>query len=254
MFSKNRFFLIVILMLLASGLTGCGMRSIVARGSKSNLLNKTNIAVPESNIRENVIVQITKWGPESKIITGYTERTEPIVTTLRSKTNSGLSSITITESGEPKPIYKSVWNESKSLVTALKKIGYAQAEFGWQYQIEEGPESPAAPDYSIEGIYPMSLGPNIAPIIVWDIIMGAPSVFLPVPILGNYTWTVDMKIHDGKTGELLSEINKKFDYRIKGLWIWGFIKTALPSYEEDIYSVITKTIDAEIIRLESMRN
>ena len=125
MFGKNKIFLIVMLMLLSVGLTGCGMRSMVVRGSSLNLLNKTNSLILESNIRENVVIQIAKWGPESMVSVGYTEQKEPTVSTLRNQTNSGLSSISVVDTGKPQPIYESQWAESKVLAAALKAIGYS---------------------------------------------------------------------------------------------------------------------------------
>ena len=237
------FFAIFILILL--GLTGCGTRSLVVRGTRTNLLNKSNVVAPISNARKNVTIEITKWGPEYKIIIGYNSPTYQ--TKAQAKASVGKSGITT--------IYESSWTESKNLVLALKKIGYRLVDVDPEYQIEGRHGRPGYkfvdvdPSYSIEGTYPRSLGPNMAALIVWDIIMGIPSLVLPVPIMGNYTWTVDINISDGTTGEVLSKINEKLDYRVKGLWLWGFIKTRIVN-QEDILGIISKRIDEEITRLE----
>ncbi|MFH1061496.1 MAG: hypothetical protein V1747_01250 [Candidatus Omnitrophota bacterium] len=248
MLVKYARFSTVICLVMLLGVAGCSSRSLVVRGTRTNLLKPTRVTGPIANPRENMTIEITKWGPEYLVQVDYD--------------SPGYSTLSQAKAaqGNPNggPIYESTWTDSKTLADAMKKIGYKLVDVDPKYQIEGRYGRPGYkyvtvdPEYSIEGTAPMGLGPNMAPIIVWDIIMGLPSIVLPVPILGNYTWTVNVKISDGKTGELLSEINKKLDYRLKGLSLWGFIGNVAPS-ETVIFDTVTDMIDKELASLESAK-
>ncbi|MBU1086507.1 MAG: hypothetical protein KKD05_03215 [Candidatus Omnitrophica bacterium] len=242
--NKQKCFFIFICLILMSSSTGCSTRTLVLRGSRENLIKNIKVNKLKSDTRKNVKIKITKWGPEYRIQTGY-HGTE--YHSLQAAIASGGSG------GEFS--YESTWKESKALAAAMKKIGYESVDVASEYQVEGKHGRPyryddIEPEYTVNGTYPPSLGPNMIPKIIWDVIMAVPSLVLPVPVMGSYTWTYDINISDGKTNKLLSNIKKKLDYRLTGFSLWGIIGAVGPT-ETMLSDIAVNIIDEEIMRLES---
>ncbi len=115
----------------------------------------------------------------------------------------------------------------------------------WGYNLDD-----VDPAYEIKGTYVINLGPNIGPIIAWDILMAVPSVVLPVPLMGSYTYKLDITITDTATETLLGQIKETLNYSLTGFSIWGLMGKAAQG-NKDILSVAAMLIDEELKRLHA---
>jgi len=235
----------MILILTCLMATGC-IRSLVLRGTGEDLLDQIDDIPALTKEQANLAVEVTKWGPEYKIIVGYHS---PGYSSLAAAKLSG-------GGGSNSPIYESSWTASKYLVSALKEQGYCNVDVAPEFQIEGKHGRPdylfieEDPAYQIEGDQPISPGSYFGLCIVWDILMAVPSVFLPVPLVGTYTLDLNIKILDGKTGAVLSEIRETLDSSIVGFSLWGLLGGAA-GFNDDIQGVAVMLINRELIRLEA---
>ncbi|MCK5494531.1 MAG: hypothetical protein KAJ14_15585, partial [Candidatus Omnitrophica bacterium] len=71
MLQKKQWVLTIILIITPVLLTGCSTRSVVLKGTNLNLLNKSKVIQKKSNEHATVTINVTKWGPEDKIVIGY---------------------------------------------------------------------------------------------------------------------------------------------------------------------------------------
>ena len=104
------------------------------------------------------------------------------------------------------------------------------------------------PTYEIKGTYVMGLGSNIGVLIAWDILMAVPSIVLPVPLMGSYTYKLDITITDMATETLLGQIKETLDYSLTGFSVWGLAGKA-GYVHEDMLSVAAMLIDEELKRI-----
>jgi len=132
-------------------------------------------------------------------------------------------------------VKKWVWgpyNYKEDMVTALSQRGY--------------PVVDVDPTYQIEGSCVIGLGRYMMPKILWAVVMGIPSLVLPVPIMSGGTIKLDFTIANGATGTVLSQTKKTLDSHITGFSLWGLVGWAVKYSHDDLYSVASMLIDEEL--------
>jgi hypothetical protein len=129
-------------------------------------------------------------------------------------------------------VHAPYYDYKKEIVTALSQRGY--------------PIVDVDPTYQIEGSCAIGLGRYMLAKILWAVVMGMPSLVLPVPIMSGGTIELDFTIANGATGTVLSQTQKTLDYSITGFSLWGLIGCGVKYSHDDIYSVATMLIDEEL--------
>ena len=120
----------------------------------------------------------------------------------------------------------------KEMVTALSQRGY--------------PVVDVDPTYQIEGSCAIGLGRYMWAKILWAVVMGMPSLVLPVPIMSGGTIELNFTIANGATGTVLSQTKKILDYSLTGFSLWGLIGCGVKYSHDDIYAVATMLIDEKL--------
>lgn len=120
----------------------------------------------------------------------------------------------------------------KEMVTALSQRGY--------------PVVDVDPTYQIEGSCAIGLGRYMWAKILWAVVMGMPSLVLPVPIMSGGTIELNFTIANGATGTVLSQTKKILDYSLTGFSLWGLIGCGAKYSHDDIYAVASMLIDEKL--------
>jgi len=138
------------------------------------------------------------------------------------------------------PIEVKGWGILRDLPSLLEKRGYSIVR--------------DRPVYIVEAdLVKSEMGPGIGGQIAWDILMAIPSIVLPVPLMGTSTYTLDITISDGPTGDVLSQTRKTFDYRLTGYSLWGLMFGVL-DVQDDITEVAAIITDEELEKFMTKSN
>lgn len=92
------------------------------------------------------------------------------------------------------------------------------------YEYGHQPVDDERRSFIVDGLYILEgPGPRVVPYTVWGVIMGVPSVFLPIPLFHDFEYTIRFTISDSRSGSILAKREEKVIYRGTGFSLWGLL-------------------------------